>query len=362
MGKKIVIIALAAALLLAGCSSANEAATEPAASVATEAATQPAAAGEAATRTAPTDEIVMSMGEYSSSMEVYTYYFSNIRANLVSQAYQMGYTDENMSELWDLDQEGQTIRELLKESALQVSKEHAILYDMAVKAGAVANAEDIATDEAQVDSFLADVGGDEQMFLEAYLITPAQMKAVNARINLVDAYQQGIFEATEVTDEEIQAEYDVNKDLYDMVTVRHVLIMSDATMSEEDQADAEKRANDILARIQAGEDIGALAAELSEDPGSKDNNGEYVFGRGEMVEPFETWAFAAKVGDQGVVKTDYGFHVMELMADSSYESVKPLVEEELKISKAQVVFQDVPALVESPDWVVETAALATLEP
>jgi foldase protein PrsA len=133
-------------------------------------------------------------------------------------------------------------------------------------------------------------------------------------------------------------------------------------MTDEQKADAKKRADDLLARVQAGEDIGALAAEFSEDPGSKDNNGEYAFPRGQMVKPFEDWAFSAAVGDQGVVETDYGYHIMELIADSSYESVKPLVEDALKSIKAQEVFQEVPVLLASGNWVIATDILDTLEP
>jgi foldase protein PrsA len=373
MGKRITIIALSLALLLAGCASGNdsqapgsateatEATEATTAAESTEAATQPEAA-PAAHRTAPTDETVISMGEYASNMVVYTYYYSNIRDNLMMQASQMGYTDETMSELWTLDQGGQTIKQLLDESALQMSKEHAILYDMAEKAGTAPNAEANTADDELVAEFLSEVDGDEQAFIDMFFITPAQMKEISYRINLVGAYQTNVVDAIEVTDEEIQAEYDANKANYEQVTVRHVLIGESADMTDDEKAAAKQKADDILARIQAGEDIGALAAEFSEDPGSKDTNGEYTFPRGQMVAEFEDWAFAAKVGDQGIVKSTHGYHVMQLMADASFESVKPLVEEAVKMQKAQATFAELPELVASPDWVIETDKLDVLVP
>jgi foldase protein PrsA len=232
---------------------------------------------------------------------------------------------------------------------------------MAVKAGTAPDEEMNQSGNDMADQFLAEVGGDEQAFVDRYLITPAQMKDIGSKINLVDIYYNGVADSAVITDEELQAEYEANQALYEQVTVRHVLILTE-NMTDEQKADAKKRADDVFARLQAGEDIGALATELSEDPGSKDTNGEYTFPRGQMVAPFEDWAFAAKVGDQGIVETDYGYHVMELMAEANFEAAKPLVEESLRQQKTQTAFAELPELVESPDWVVDTAKLDALEP
>ncbi len=92
---------------------------------------------------------------------------------------------------------------------------------------------------------------------------------------------------------------------YHPVSVRHILV------------DSEDKANELLAQWQAGaateESFAALAAENSTDGGSSSNGGLYTdISRGQMVEAFDNWCFdpARRNGDTGIVKTDYGYHVM----------------------------------------------------
>ena len=114
------------------------------------------------------------------------------------------------------------------------------------------------------------------------------------------------------------------------VDVRHILIKSvgenqDAsTFTEEEWAACEAKAQEILDAWLTGEatedSFAALANEHSEDPGSNTNGGLYegVY-VGQMVEPFETWCFdeARAIGDTGLVKTSYGYHVMYFVGSES---------------------------------------------
>ena len=104
---------------------------------------------------------------------------------------------------------------------------------------------------------------------------------------------------------------------YDKVRARHILISTvDAErqpLSEEKKAEAKKKAEEILAKAKAGEDFAELAKTYSEDPGSKDNGGEYTFGRGEMVAEFEETAFALEPGQiSDLVETKFGYHIIKL--------------------------------------------------
>ena len=71
---------------------------------------------------------------------------------------------------------------------------------------------------------------------------------------------------------------------------------------------------DIRRRIQAGEDFAAVAAQMSDDPGSGSNGGDLGwFGPGRMVAPFEEAAFGASIGTLvGPVETDFGLHLIEV--------------------------------------------------
>ena len=65
-------------------------------------------------------------------------------------------------------------------------------------------------------------------------------------------------------------------------------------------------------RLDAGAKFEDVAAELSEDPGSKTRGGDLgEFGRGDMVPEFEAAAFAAEPGAVvGPVKTAFGWHLI----------------------------------------------------
>ena len=76
----------------------------------------------------------------------------------------------------------------------------------------------------------------------------------------------------------------------------------------------EKKAKEILERINKGEDFAKLAGELSEDPSAKRNNGDLgTFSRGDMVPEFDKAIFNLKIGEitPELVKTNYGYHIIK---------------------------------------------------
>ncbi len=103
------------------------------------------------------------------------------------------------------------------------------------------------------------------------------------------------------------------------VDVRHILyqISEDATDKDAEKAKQKALAEAALKEIEAAADPLEKFLELvekdSKDTGSNTTGGLYEYvGRGQMVEPFETWSLdeARKEGDLGVVETEYGYHVM----------------------------------------------------
>jgi len=81
-----------------------------------------------------------------------------------------------------------------------------------------------------------------------------------------------------------------------------------------DSQGVQKLANDLLARVQSGEDFAELAKIYSEDTGSREKGGDLgFFGRGSMTKPFETAAFAGKPGDLiGPITTTFGLHIIKI--------------------------------------------------
>jgi len=125
----------------------------------------------------------------------------------------------------------------------------------------------------------------------------------------------------EVTDDDVKKFYDENPTQFErpeQVRAAHVLI---STREKEgaDMTDAKKKvqrklAEDVLKRAKAGEDIGKLAAEYSDDPGSKDRGGEYIFPRGQMVPEFEAAAFSMETNQVSeIVTTQFGYHIIKTL-------------------------------------------------
>lgn len=108
------------------------------------------------------------------------------------------------------------------------------------------------------------------------------------------------------------------------VNVRHILIapeteenQSASDASAESWAAAYEKAQGILNDWKAGDatesSFAGLVADNSADTGSASNGGLYEnVVTGQMVNPFSAWCFDAgrKAGDTGIVKTDYGYHIM----------------------------------------------------
>lgn len=107
------------------------------------------------------------------------------------------------------------------------------------------------------------------------------------------------------------------------VSVRHILVQPEGEKDvvtgaypEEAWLAAEAEINDIYARWQEDpteENFIALAKELTADTASAESGGLYEdFHTAKMVQEFSDWSFdqSRQPGDTGIVKTDYGYHLI----------------------------------------------------
>ncbi|MDN2483650.1 peptidylprolyl isomerase [Vibrio agarivorans] len=123
----------------------------------------------------------------------------------------------------------------------------------------------------------------------------------------------------DVSDQEIADYYEQNIDKYssdEQRSISHILVQDEAA------------ADEILAELNGGADFAALAEEKSEDFGSSEEGGSLGWiERGVMDPAFEDAAFdlTAEGDISGVVKSDFGFHIIKLDALKDSEA-KPLEE------------------------------------
>ncbi len=94
---------------------------------------------------------------------------------------------------------------------------------------------------------------------------------------------------------------------------RHILISTNSSKDEKVIA-AKKKTADSIAKVLNKTNWDAMAKKYSEDPGSKDKGGVYEdFLEGDMVKEFGGYCATAPIGKVGVVKTDFGFHIIEVL-------------------------------------------------
>lgn len=92
-------------------------------------------------------------------------------------------------------------------------------------------------------------------------------------------------------------------------------VFSTTSTVDKMNAQAQKRAEEVLAKVKEGkEQFGDLAKQYSQD-GSASQGGDLGwFDSQTMVKPFSEAAFALKPGEtSGIVKTQFGFHIIKLL-------------------------------------------------
>ena len=94
---------------------------------------------------------------------------------------------------------------------------------------------------------------------------------------------------------------------------RHLLIATNGSTDTKVLA-AKRKTADSLLKVINKTNFEALVLKYSDDPGSKDKGGLYEnFLEGEMVKEFGGFCANNPVGKIAVVKTDFGFHIIEIM-------------------------------------------------
>jgi peptidyl-prolyl cis-trans isomerase D len=128
---------------------------------------------------------------------------------------------------------------------------------------------------------------------------------------------EAVADAVAKRGDEIAKLYQEKGDVYnrpERVHARHILrtLPPNAPAADVDRVRGEIEA--AAKRIEGGEPFEQVAAEISQDPGSKARGGDLgFFARGQMVKPFEDAAFALAPGQtSGPVKTDFGFHLIKV--------------------------------------------------
>ncbi|WP_298832183.1 peptidylprolyl isomerase [uncultured Planococcus sp.] len=183
------------------------------------------------------------------------------------------------------------------------------------------------TDEevnAEYESNKEELGESFDQFLAQNNQTEESYKKV-IRLNILQ--EKALTEDVEVTDEEIQAQYDRQGT---ELNARHILVADEET------------ANSLKKELDEGGDFAALAEENSTDTASGADGGNLDwFGPGAMVPEFEEVAYGLEVDEiSEPVASEFGFHIIQVLEkrqvedQPALEDQKEEIRSEIALSKA----------------------------
>jgi parvulin-like peptidyl-prolyl isomerase len=147
-----------------------------------------------------------------------------------------------------------------------------------------------------------------------------------------------------VSDEEVHAFYLANRERFsqpEQVHARHILIKVATDADDATRQAARERIEAIAVEAQGGADFAELATQHSEGPTAAKGGDLGVFGRGQMVKPFEQVAFTLEPGAVSEpVETVFGYHVIKVEArrgggEMSEEAAAPQIRNHLGRTKVQ---------------------------
>ncbi len=182
----------------------------------------------------------------------------------------------------------------------------------------------------------------------------AQFRTPEKRdINLVVGSTADFMQAAQVSDAQLQQQYQDNIDSYrtpERVRVRHILIKTQGK-SKEEAAKLRTKAEDVLKQLQHGADFAEMAKKNSDDTGTAVKGGELGWiTRGQTVPNFEKTAFSQKPGEtSGLIETEYGYHIIQTEEKQpahtqTFDEVRPQL---LLDAKKQVADQELKKAIDS---------------
>ncbi|MEG2083661.1 MAG: peptidylprolyl isomerase, partial [Oscillospiraceae bacterium] len=145
-------------------------------------------------------------------------------------------------------------------------------------------------------------------------------------------YLNTLPEYSKVTDEEAKT-YVGEKGI---MRAKHILIVVGKDATEEVRAEKLKLANDILAKLGAGEDFDTLMKKYSEDPGLQTYPQGYTFGPGDMVPEFEEGTKALALdGISEIVESTNGYHIIKRLEPIYTEIYPSVVQDRIEAKVAE---------------------------
>ncbi len=219
--------------------------------------------------------------------------------------------------------------------------------------------------------YQAEVDASDEALRDYYEEEKESLRNPEKRVGRYTAFRPEDFaEGLEATPEEIRDEYTWRAEEFavpEAVRARHILFRVPPGATEEEEQAIREKAEATRQEILDGAAFAEVAAQVSEDPGSKGQGGDLgLFERGKMVPEFEEVVFALDAGAVSEpVKTPFGYHLILVeehrpAARKTLEEVSDLLARDIKHRKAlEAAYAGADnTLMDLEDGVTDWAALA----
>jgi peptidyl-prolyl cis-trans isomerase C len=187
-------------------------------------------------------------------------------------------------------------------------------------------------------------------FLKKNKLTKEQAKdEIRLGVKIEKFVKKSIPENPNVTDKEINDFYKGNKDKFIMpesVHARHILIKTNPEDDAKTLAEKKVKADTIRKELVDGADFAQAATTKSDCPSAQAGGDLGIFVKGQMVKPFDDAAFSQKENQIGpVVKTEYGYHIIQVLkhegpkAMALNEEIKAKISSYIKMKKQEQAYE-----------------------
>lgn len=200
-------------------------------------------------------------------------------------------------------------KEALYEEMLRSSGEETLqllITDEIIRQEAEKEQIGVSTEEIEAEKAeYAEQYGSEEALEEALTSSGMTIEDMEIEIEKFLQLEKLIGAEIDITEEAMRTYFEENEDTFaqeEEVEASHILLSD------------EEAAEEVIEKLEEGEDFAALAEEYSTDTSNAANGGELgSFASGAMVPEFEEAAFAMEIGETSdPVETEFGYHVIHV--------------------------------------------------
>lgn len=178
--------------------------------------------------------------------------------------------------------------------------------------------------------------------------TPEQVK-----VNYVVISSSDFYSKISVTDAELQDAYQasISSFVQEERSASHILIDT----ADRSDKDAESRLEEVQAKLKSGENFADLAAEYSDDIGSKNDGGNLGYvEKGTIDQAFDDALFSMEKGELKSVKSGFGYHLIQLN-DVTKPDVPTFASKEAELKQGLLEAKAVDALLTAHEDITDLA-------